>query len=62
MEAINGEKFIKAINHPNKIFWDWLENTLSLIKKYDEENPWKLVILLLWAWNVDDLRYEIETN
>lgn len=62
MEAINWEKFINAINHPNKIFWDWLQNSLKLINKYDEENSWKLVIILLWAWNVDDLRYEIETK
>lgn len=62
MEKINGEKFVKYINHGNKIFWNWLENTLNLIKEFDSQNHWQLLILLLWAWNIDDLRYEIETK
>lgn len=59
---INAEKLVEYINHPNKIFWNWLKNTLNLIKKLDRENHWKLVIILQWAWNVDDLRYKIETK
>ena len=59
---INGEKLTAYINHPNKIFWDSLKNTLQIIKKLDYENPGKLVIILQGAGNVDDLRYEIETK
>lgn len=59
---INGEKLTAYINHPHKIFWDGLKNTLKIIKNLDEENPGKLVIILQGAGNVDDLRYEIETN
>jgi UDP-N-acetylmuramate--alanine ligase len=59
-EKINSKKLIELINHKNKFDWDWMKNTLKLIKKYDKENPEKLIILLLWAGNVDDLRYQIE--
>ena len=37
-----------------------LANTLTLIQKYDNENPDSSVILLLGAGDVDGLRYEIE--
>ena len=57
---IDWEKLINYINHPNKIFWNWLKNTLNLIKDLDKKNPNKLLIILQWAWNVDDLRYDIE--
>lgn len=57
---IDWEKLINYINHPNKIFWNWLKNTLNLIKDLDKKNPNKLLIILQWAWNIDDLRYDIE--
>ena len=50
---------VELINHPNKTDWLWLENTLKLIQEYDKENPNSSIILLQWAWNVDNLRYEI---
>lgn len=50
---------VELINHPNKSDWLWLENTLKLIQEYDIENPNSSIILLQWAWNVDNLRYEI---
>lgn len=59
---INDKKFLDYINHKHKILWNWLKNTLNLIKKFDNENPWKLIIILQWAWNIDDLRYEIKTK
>ncbi len=61
-KKIDWEKLVNYINHPNKIFWNWLKNTLEIIKKLDKENPWSLVIILQWAGNVDDLRYEIITK
>jgi hypothetical protein len=39
-----------------------LENTLNLILDYDSKNLNSSIILLLWAWNVDDLRYKIKVN
>lgn len=54
--------FVEALHHQNKIDWEWLENTLKLIKKYDSENPDSSIILLLWAWNIDNLRYDIDTK
>lgn len=59
MEKINSEKLILLINHSNKFNWNWFENTLKLIEKFDKENPWNLIIFLLGAWNVDDLRFKI---
>jgi UDP-N-acetylmuramate--alanine ligase len=59
-EKINSEKLIELINHPNKFDWNWFENTLKSILDYDTKNPNSSIILLLWAWNVDDLRYKIK--
>lgn len=61
-KKIDWKKLTEYINHPHKIFGDWLKNTLKIIKKLDQENPWNLVIILQWAGNVDDLRYEIKTK
>jgi len=61
-KKIDWKKLTEYINHSNKIFWYWLKNTLEIIKKLDKENPWELVIILQWAGNIDDLRYEIETK
>lgn len=59
-KKINWEKFLNYINHNNKIFWNWLKNTLEIIKKLDIEKNSEYVFILQWAWNIDDLRYEIE--
>ncbi len=59
-DKINWEKLINYINHNNKIFWNWLNNTLNLIKDLDKKHNSELVIILQWAWNIDDLRYDIE--
>jgi len=61
-KKINSEKLVNIINHTNKQDWEWLKNTLKLIKKYDKENPDSSVILLLWAGDIDDLRYKIKTK
>jgi hypothetical protein len=50
------EKFLEALKHKNKINWKWLENSLEIMKKYDKENKDSLVFVLMWAWNVDNLR------
>ena len=60
MQKINWESFLNYINLKNKIFWNWLNNTLEIIKKLDIENPWKYLFILQWAWDIDNLRYDIE--
>jgi len=59
-EKINSKKLIELINHSNKKDWENMENTLNLINDYDLKNPNSSIILLLWAGNVDDLRYKIK--
>jgi UDP-N-acetylmuramate--alanine ligase len=59
-QKINTNKFVEYINHKNKIDWKWLENTLKLIEEFDKNNTWA-IILLLGAWDVDNLRYKIKT-
>jgi len=59
MEKINGEIFTKKINHPNKIYWEWLKETLNIINKFDKESN-DLVIVLLWAWDIDNLRFDLK--
>jgi UDP-N-acetylmuramate--alanine ligase len=58
-KKINSEKLIKLINHPNKYDWKWFKNTLKLIEKFDKEYKDNLIIFLLGAWDVDDLRFKI---
>lgn len=60
MEKIDGSKFISYINHPNKIWWDWFENTLKIINDLDIKKPNKLLFILQWAWDIDNLRYDIK--
>ncbi len=61
-KRMNGEIFVDKINHPNKYFWEGFESTLNIINDYDAENPNSSIILLLWAGNIDDLRYKIKTS
>lgn len=61
-QKINSKRLIEYINHPDKRDWEWLNNTLKLILDYDKKNPNSSIILLLWAWNIDDLRYKIKTS
>jgi len=55
---MNTEIFLENINHENKINWNWLDNTFKIIEKFDNENK-DLLIVLMWAWDVDNLRYEL---
>ncbi len=58
---MNSKILVDLINHSNKIDWMWLKNTLNWILKYDIDNPNSSIIILQWAWNIDDLRYKIKT-
>ncbi len=52
------EKFVKLLKekYENVIYWNWLENTSIILKNLDESSKNSCIIVLLWAWNVDDLR------
>lgn len=57
-QKMNAKIFVEKINHPNKLNWHWLENTLKLIEEFDEKNL-NSVIVLMWAGDIDNLRYKI---
>jgi len=59
---MNSKIFVEALEHTNVVDGNGMENTLSLIESYDKENPDSSIILLLWAWNIDNLRYIIKTS
>jgi len=59
MQNINTQKLLEKINHQNKLNWYWLDNTLKVIKLLDKESSWNIFILM-WAWDVDDLRYKLD--
>ena len=59
---MNNEIFITSINHNNVVNGQWLENTHTLLEKYDTDNPNSSIILLLGAGNIDTLRYKIKTS
>lgn len=61
-DKMNSEIFTKSLKHYNKINADWFENALRMIDTYDRENPDSSIILLLWAGNIDNMRYEINTK
>lgn len=58
-KKINSKILSEKIHHPNVSDGNWIENTLKRIREYDTKNPDSSIILLLWAWNIDNLRYEI---
>lgn len=60
--AMNTQILVESIKHDNVHDGNWMENTLKLIEKYDWENPGSTIILLLWAGNIDNLRYKIKTS
>ena len=61
-QKINSQKLVEYIDHDNAIDWEWLDTSLQIIQDYDKEHPDSSIILLLWAWNIDWLRYKIKTS
>lgn len=55
---MNSSIFLNNINHTNKIDWKWLNNTLDILKNIDKKEN-NIIIVLMWAWNVDNLRYQL---
>ena len=60
-KRINSKIFIENIKHDDKIDWENFKNTLELINKWDTNNSF-WIILLMWAWDIDNLRQKIKTN
>lgn len=60
-KSINPQKFVDEINKNkiNVINWKNFDNTVNLIKNYDKNNPGSSIILLLGAWDIDDLQWRI---
>lgn len=57
---IDWKRLTQYINHSEKYFWNWMNNTLKMINELDNKFPWECIFILQWAWNIDDLRYEIK--
>ncbi len=60
-KKINSKILIEHIKHDNKLDWENFEKTLKEIEKWDKENNY-WIILLMWAWDIDNLRQKIKTN
>lgn len=56
--AMSTEKLVRILDevYSNVTNGKWLEETAKLIHEYDEINPNSSIIVLMWAWSVDDLR------
>lgn len=61
-EKMSAQMLADSIEHENTIHGNGLSNTFELIKSFDECNPNSCIILLLWAGDVDTLRYKIKTE
>lgn len=59
---MNSQKFVGSIHHAHITNGQSMEKTLRYIEEYDQKNPESSIILLLWAGNVDNLRYKIKTR
>lgn len=59
IEAMNAQIFLDSIQHDDKIHWVNLEYTQKIISHLDEKYSQQAVIILLWAGDVDNLRYSI---
>ena len=58
-KKINTNILLDNIKHPDKTNWENFEKTLELIEKWDKENKF-WIILLMGAWNIDNLRHKIK--
>jgi len=59
-QKINSKILIENIKHDDKLDWENFENTINLINNWDKENTF-WIIILMWAWDIDNLRHKIKT-
>lgn len=55
---ISVEKLLEKINLKNKENWHWLEKTLEKILDIDKEK--NQIFVIMWAWDIDNLRYKLK--
>lgn len=60
IENMTAQKFLDLVVHNDKIHWVDLKYTQKIISHLDQENTENAVFIILWAWDVDNLRYNIE--
>lgn len=60
IESMNAQKFLDLVKHNDKIHWVNLDYTQKIITQLDKENKDNAVFIILWAWDVDNLRYGIK--
>lgn len=58
-QTITSLQFFEAIHHPNKYYTGNLTQTLQKLREIDTNFPHACILLLLWAGNIDSLRYSI---
>lgn len=61
-EKINTSILTQLIEHPHVFDGKGKDNTLKLLHTYDSEHPNSSIILLLWAGDIDTMRYKIKTS
>jgi len=60
IDTMNAQIFIDLVKHDDKIHWVNLDYTQKIITQFDIENKDNAVFIILWAWDVDNLRYKIK--
>lgn len=56
-KRINVDLLLKNIEIEDKENWQWLDRTLERILELNKEK--NNIFILMWAWDVDNLRYEL---
>lgn len=59
IESMNAQKFLDLVKHNDKIHGVNLDYTQKIISQLDKENKDNAVFIILWAWDIDNLRYGI---
>lgn len=60
--AMTTKILVNSIKHEHVFDGKGIDQTLHTIDQYDSENPNSSIILLLWAWDIDNMRYKIKTS
>lgn len=60
IDSMNAQIFLDTIQHDDKIHWVNLDYTQKIISHLDQENKDSAVFIILWAGDVDNLRYNID--
>jgi len=61
-ENMSTDILLDNIIHDKKYNVQWLEWVVKIIESYEVDNKSNSIILLLWAGDVDNLRYKIKTT